>query len=51
MKRCVGRRGGEVKEIHGDETNICRRQYQGREMHIRLCVKIVLRRISGGIKA
>ena len=50
--RCVGRRGGEdVKEIHGGGMKRRRRQFQERKKHTRQCVKKVLMRIRGGIKA
>ena len=42
--RRVGRRGGgEVKEIYGGGMKRCRRQHQGKKMHIRQRVRIVLR--------
>ena len=52
VMRCVGRRGGgEIKEIHGGGMKRCRRYFQERKPHIWQCVKTVLMRISGGIKA
>ena len=38
-------------EILGGIMKMCRRQFQERRMHTRPCVRIILRRISGGIKA
>ena len=46
-----GKRGVEVKEIHGGGMKRWQRQFQGRKMHTSLCVRTVLRRIRGGIKA
>ena len=52
VMRCVGRRGGrEVKEIHGGGVMRLRRQFHGRKKHTGQCVRTVLRRIRGGIKA
>ena len=48
--RCVGRRRKE-KEIRSGEMKRRMRHFQGRKMHTRRCVGIVLRRIRGGIKA
>ena len=49
--RCVGRRGGEAKEIHGGGMKGQRRQFHERKKHTRQSVRIVLRSIRGGKKA
>ena len=38
---CPKKRGGEIMEIHGGGMKMCRRQ----------CLRVVLQRIRGGIKA
>ena len=48
---CGKTRGGDAKEIHGGGMKRQRRQFQERKKHTRQCVKSVLRRIRGGIKA
>ena len=50
--RCVGRREGEeVKEILGGRMKSYRRQFLGRKMHTRSCVRLMLRRIRGDNEA
>ena len=52
VMRCVGRRvRGEVKEVLGGGMKMLRRLFQGTKMYTRPCVRIILGRIRGGIKA
>ena len=52
MMRKNGRRGGgDVKEILGGGMERLRRQFQGRKIHTRSCVGILLRRKRVGVKA
>ena len=51
VMRCVERTGGAVLEMHSGGMMRFMRQYQGRKMYTRQCVRTVLRRIRGGIKA
>ena len=49
---CVGRRGGgEVDNIFDGGMKRLGKQFHGRKMHTRSFVRIILRRIRGGIKA
>ena len=47
--RCM-ERIGEVKELFGGGMKRLSRQFQERKMHTNHCVRVILRRIRGGMK-